>query len=45
VYSRLDLTSGLLDTHTLGILGYDPAYAQSLIKNIVFWTLDGQPEK
>jgi hypothetical protein len=40
----LDITSGLLGTNTTGILGYDPAYTQALVKNLVFWTLDGQAE-
>ena len=40
IYSPLDLTSGLLGTDTAGILGYEPAYAQSLVKNVIFWTLD-----
>src|SRR4051812_15286097 len=30
--SPLDVTSGLLGTDTAGILGYEPAYAQSLVK-------------
>ena len=33
IYSPLDLTSGLLGTETAGILGYEPAYAQALVKN------------
>jgi hypothetical protein len=41
----LDITSGLLGTNTSGILGYDPAYAAALVKNLVFWTLDGQAER
>jgi hypothetical protein len=41
--SPLDLTSGLLGTETAGILGYEPAYAQALVKNVIFWTLDQQP--
>ncbi len=40
----LDITSGLLGANTTGILGYDPAYTQALVKNVVFWTLDGQAE-
>jgi hypothetical protein len=44
LFTPLDLTSGLLGTETWGIFGYDPAYAQSLMKNLLFWTLDGQPE-
>ena len=45
LYAPLDLTSGLLGTSTLGVAGYDPAYAQSLMKNVVFWVLDGQAER
>jgi hypothetical protein len=41
----LDLTSGLLGTGTWGIAGYEPGYAQDLLKNVVFWTMDGQREK
>ena len=37
IYSRLDITTGLLGTQTWGILGYDPAYAQALMKNAVLW--------
>jgi hypothetical protein len=45
LYSTLDIISGLLGTSTLGILGYEPDYAQALVKNIVFWALDGQKEQ
>ncbi len=38
VYSRLDLTTGLLGTQSWGILGFDPAYAQALMKNLVLWS-------
>ena len=44
LYTPLDITSGLLGTNMLGILGYDPDYAQALVKNIIFWTLDGQED-
>ncbi len=37
IFSRLDLTTGLLGTRSWGILGYDPAYAQALVKNAVLW--------
>ena len=36
----LDITSGLLGTGTWGIAGFEPAYSQSLAKNILLWTLD-----
>jgi hypothetical protein len=45
IVSPLDITSGLLGTDTGGILGYEPAYAQSLVKNVIFWTLDGQKDR
>jgi hypothetical protein len=38
IFSRLDLTTGLLGTESWGILGYDPAYAQALMKNAVLWS-------
>jgi hypothetical protein len=45
IVSPLDVTSGLLGTDTGGILGYEPAYAQSLVKNVIFWTQDGQKDR
>ena len=45
ILSPIDLTSGLLNTNTWGILGYDPAYSQSLLKNLILWTLDGQKDE
>ncbi len=45
VRAPLDVTSGLLGTGTWGILGYAPGYAQALVKNVIFWTMDGQPTK
>ncbi|MGE5611263.1 MAG: DUF4159 domain-containing protein [Bacillota bacterium] len=44
LFSSLDLTTGLLGTNTWGILGYQPAYAQKLVKNIVLWVSDGARE-
>jgi hypothetical protein len=41
IYSSLDLTSGLLGTNTWSILGYKPAYAQSFVKNVMLWVVDG----
>jgi hypothetical protein len=43
VFSSMDIVSGLLGTQTWSIFGYDPDYAQALVKNLIFWTLDGQP--
>jgi hypothetical protein len=45
IYTSLDLTSGLLGTNTWGIMGYDPKYAQSLVKNVILWTIDGEHEE
>jgi hypothetical protein len=45
ILTSFDITSGLLGTSTWGILGYDPNYAQSLVKNAILWTLDGQSDK
>lgn len=44
ILSPLDITSGLLNTNTWGILGYDPAYSQNLMSNLILWTLDGQKD-
>jgi len=41
IYSPLDMTSSLLGTHTWGVMGYQPAYAQNLLKNILLWVADG----
>jgi len=43
--SALDITCGLLGTQTWAILGFDAAYAQSLLQNIILWTLDGQADE
>jgi len=45
IYTPLDITSGLLGVRTIGILGYEPGYAEALMKNIIFWTLDGQSDR
>jgi len=37
-YTSMDITSGLLGTNTWGIAGYEPAYAQALVKNLILWT-------
>jgi hypothetical protein len=41
IYNPLDIESGLLGTNTWGILGFEPAYASSLMKNIVLWSVSG----
>jgi hypothetical protein len=45
LYTSLDLTSGLLNTGTWGILGYESSYAQNLIKNVLLWTVDGEKDQ
>jgi hypothetical protein len=39
--SSLDLGSGLLGSNTWGILGFEPAYASALMKNILLWSVSG----
>jgi hypothetical protein len=39
ILSDLDITTGLLDSGTFGILGYTPTYDQSLMKNVILWAL------
>ena len=45
IYTNLDVTTGLLGTGTWGVIGYDPAYCQSLVTNALLWTMDGQPDR
>ncbi|MEO6434928.1 MAG: DUF4159 domain-containing protein, partial [Tepidisphaeraceae bacterium] len=40
--SELDLTSGLLGTNTLGIVGFDPQYAHAFVRNAILWTINGR---
>jgi hypothetical protein len=42
VISRLDLISGLLGSNTWGILGYDPNYAQAMMKNLILYACNGR---
>jgi hypothetical protein len=39
IVSDLDITSGLLGTSTLGIIGYDPEYAQKFVTNVIVWAM------
>jgi hypothetical protein len=41
----MDLTAGLLGTRMWGILGFEPAYAEAWVKNVVLWTAAGCPDK
>ena len=45
IFTPIDVTSGLLGTRTWGIAGLHPDYAPAFVKNLVFWTLDGQADK
>ena len=38
IIGELDLTTGLLGTNTWGILGYQPGYCLSLMKNWILWS-------
>jgi hypothetical protein len=40
-----DVTCGLLGANAYDVRGYTPAYAQSLMTNTLFWTLDGKPDE
>lgn len=44
LYSPLDLTCGLLGVNTWGIIGYEPDYAESFVRNALIWTSDGQAD-
>jgi hypothetical protein len=45
LFTSFDITSGLLNTTTWGIVGYEPTDAQRLMKNAILWTMDGQKEE
>lgn len=44
LFTPLDITSGLLNTDTWGILGFEPLYSQQLVSNAILWSLDGQKD-
>jgi hypothetical protein len=37
VVSPLDLTEGLIGANTWGVIGYDPATAQAIVRNVLMW--------
>lgn len=45
VFTPIDVTSGLLGSRTWGVAGLHPDYAAPFVKNLVFWTLDGQADR
>jgi hypothetical protein len=40
IFTRLDVTNGLLGTNTLPILGFAPKYAEALMQNVIFYAVD-----
>jgi len=42
IVTSLDLTSGLLGANVWGILGFESNYAQRLVRNAIFWSVDGR---
>lgn len=45
LFSTLDMTTGLTACNTWGILGYDPAYASAMLKNMLIWSASGMKEE
>jgi len=43
IYSPLDLSTGLLNTGTWGVIGYQPESAMEIVKNVILWAWDGAP--
>lgn len=44
IFSPHDITTGLLGTDTWEIWGFAPDFCQRVVQNVVFWTIDGQPD-
>jgi Domain of unknown function (DUF4159) len=40
IFSDLDISTGLVGSGNYGIVGYTPTYSQSLMKNVILWTLN-----
>ena len=40
--SEMDLTCGLLGNKTMGITGYDAAYAHAFVRNAILWAINGR---
>jgi hypothetical protein len=45
IYNPLDIGSGMLGSNTWGILGFEPGYATSLLKNMLIWSATGMKEE
>jgi hypothetical protein len=41
----VDITCGMLGVTAAEVTGYTTPYARSLMKNVIFWTLDGRAEE
>jgi hypothetical protein len=37
IISGIDLSTGLVGANSWGVIGYEPAYALKLVKNLVIW--------
>jgi len=45
IVSDLDISGGLLGPGTWGIAGFQPDYAQGLVRNMILWTLSRLPKQ
>jgi hypothetical protein len=43
ILSRVDITTGLLGTHALTVIGYDTPYAQAIVWNLLDWVGGNAP--
>ena len=43
IHVPLDVTTGLLGSAEWGVAGYEPAAAQSLMKNVLLWSAAHAP--
>jgi clan AA aspartic protease (TIGR02281 family) len=44
IFTPLDIASGLLGSPAGGAIGFDPDYSAAFMKNLIFWTVDGQKQ-
>ncbi|MDB5298282.1 MAG: hypothetical protein JWO31_4265 [Phycisphaerales bacterium] len=44
VLTAADLTSGLLDLRTWGVVGFEPDACDGLVRNVLLWAMDGHPD-
>jgi len=43
IFSGVDLSTALLGTSAYAVRGYEPETAETLLQNIVIWSLNRQP--